>query len=320
MTTHSDLARELLAEAMKHEWMDLYRDRESGAEPPEESWLKRASNSPASLRAIEAALSRPSPAGPEVREALDYFQWRFLSWGLTPHASWPKELRLAHILVAALSLPAEGAETVQALRRDDEELSDELLISRAKETAEIAMRERSLGKLTAPYAGILLLAMAERIRSGERETDNELDELCLPRPKPRRVGKVYSDERMASIERETATTVEQAYRAWQSGPIDYVSDDEEHKLIEAAFRGGWSAGQASCKKLISRLIKDADEEKERADEAAFTEREILERAAKACEERGRAYRIAEAPGWHEVDHETAQCASIIRSLSPQQEG
>lgn len=61
--------------------------------------------------------------------------------------------------------------------------------------------------------------------------------------------------------------VERAYRAWQSGPIDYVSDDEEHRLLKLAFHGGWVAGRASRQKLVTRLIQDADEEMERADEA-----------------------------------------------------
>lgn len=37
-----------------------------------------------------------------------------------------------------------------------------------------------------------------------------------------------------------------------------------------------------------------------------------ERAAKMCEERATAYRTTRAPGWHEVDHECAQCAAAIR--------
>ncbi len=40
-----------------------------------------------------------------------------------------------------------------------------------------------------------------------------------------------------------------------------------------------------------------------------------ERCAQACEARGRAYRKNRSPGWYEVDHETAQCAAAIRSLS-----
>jgi len=49
-------ARELLAAEMKREWAEIYRDRDTGELPSEESWLERAQNAPASLRAIIAAL------------------------------------------------------------------------------------------------------------------------------------------------------------------------------------------------------------------------------------------------------------------------
>lgn len=44
-------------------------------------------------------------------------------------------------------------------------------------------------------------------------------------------------------------------------------------------------------------------------------RDALEEAAKACEDRARAYREAKAPGWFEVDHECTQCAAAIRALA-----
>ena len=40
-----------------------------------------------------------------------------------------------------------------------------------------------------------------------------------------------------------------------------------------------------------------------------------EECAQICEERGAAYRNAKAPGWHEVDHESAQCAAAIRGAA-----
>jgi len=60
-------AIEMLADEMKREWIEIYRDRETGKPPSEESWLERARNAPASLRAIQRALS---PMG-DVREALE---------------------------------------------------------------------------------------------------------------------------------------------------------------------------------------------------------------------------------------------------------
>ena len=43
-------------------------------------------------------------------------------------------------------------------------------------------------------------------------------------------------------------------------------------------------------------------------------RDERRRCIRVCEERGAAYRKTRAPGWFEVDHETAQCAAGIRQL------
>lgn len=61
------------------------------------------------------------------------------------------------------SIMSEGPGT--GLPCKESGLADDLLIQRAEEVAEIAMRERKLGPLTAPYAAILLLAMADRIKA-----------------------------------------------------------------------------------------------------------------------------------------------------------
>ncbi len=43
---------------------------------------------------------------------------------------------------------------------------------------------------------------------------------------------------------------------------------------------------------------------------------VAEECAKACEERGAAYKNTQAPGWQDVDHEAAQCAAGVRSKFP----
>lgn len=64
MTTIPKQAIVLLAASQKAEWLEIYRNRETGEQPSEESWLERARNSSASLRAIEAALrTGPTPEG-----------------------------------------------------------------------------------------------------------------------------------------------------------------------------------------------------------------------------------------------------------------
>jgi hypothetical protein len=43
---------------------------------------------------------------------------------------------------------------------------------------------------------------------------------------------------------------------------------------------------------------------------------VAEECTKACEERGAAYRDTQAPGWHEVNHESAQNAAAVRARFP----
>lgn len=48
--------------------------------------------------------------------------------------------------------------------------------------------------------------------------------------------------------------------------------------------------------------------------ARLVAQQMREACAKECEARGRSYRDAKAPGWHEVDHEAVQNAAAIRSI------
>lgn len=71
--------------------------------------------------------------------------------------------------------------------------------------------------------------------------------------------------------------VEAAFKAWQKAPHNMAGRDEWPLLVEDAFKGGWQARHS----LIQRLIKDAAEEKTRADEAAALIEQLQARLAEA---------------------------------------